>query len=130
MVAVGEDLILTRQVGPSGIDQIQAGQSILGRNFLRSQMLFDGQRIIAAALHRRVVADDDTGAARNLTDPGNHPRCRNILAVHIVRGNLGDFQKGAARVKQPFDPLPWQQLAARYMAVARCGGSATGNFGG
>jgi hypothetical protein len=47
-----------RQVRAAAVDQIDARQPVFLGNLLRAQMLLDRQRIIGAALHRRVVADD------------------------------------------------------------------------
>src|SRR3546814_7623018 len=55
MLAVGKNLRLIRQVRPTRINQINAWQPIFRRDFLRAQVLFDRQRIIGAAFHRRKI---------------------------------------------------------------------------
>ena len=63
VVAIGEDLGLVRQVGPARVDQVDAGQVVGLGDFLRAQVLLDGQRIIGAALHRRIIGHDHAQAA-------------------------------------------------------------------
>ena len=70
MLAVGKDLVLVRQVGAAGIDEVDAGQMVLPRDLLGAQMLLHRDRIIGPALDRGVVGDDDAFAAHR---PG---RCR------------------------------------------------------
>ncbi|MND90580.1 hypothetical protein D3C80_826670 [compost metagenome] len=63
MIAVRKDFRLMRQVGPAGIDQIDAGQAVFRGDLLRPQMLLHRHREIGAALHRRVMGDDHAFAA-------------------------------------------------------------------
>ena len=70
MVAVGEHLGLVRQVRAAAVDQVDARQAVGLGDFLRAEVLLDRQRIISAALHRRVVADDHHLA------PATRGRCR------------------------------------------------------
>ena len=44
MVAVREHLVLQRQKGAAGIDQVHAGQVVFSGNFLGAQVLFYGHR--------------------------------------------------------------------------------------
>src|SRR3546814_3069932 len=67
VVAVGKHLVLARQVGAAGIDQVDARQMVLLGNLLGSQMLLHGDREVGAAFHRGVVSDDHALAA-------GHPR--------------------------------------------------------
>ena len=124
MVPVGKNLVLGRQVAAARIDQIDAGQPVLERNLLGPDMLFHRNRVIAAALHRGVVADDDAFPAGDPADPGDYPGRRHIAAIHAVGGELAELQKGRARVGQGAHPIPRQQLAARQMTVARARRSA------
>ncbi len=59
MIAVGKHLILAWQMGAAAIDQINARQIVLLRDFLGAKMLLDGQRIIGAALDGGVIGDND-----------------------------------------------------------------------
>ena len=119
MVAIREHLVLVRQIRPAGIDQINAGQIVLLRNLLRAHMLLHRQRKIRAAFDGGVVADDDAFAPRHPANPGDHARRRNILAIHAIGGEGGEFQEGRAGVEQIGDAVTRQQLAARGVAIAR-----------
>ena len=71
MVAVGEDLVLVRQVGATGIHEVEAGKVVLAGNFLGSQMFLDGERVVGAALHRGIVAHDHALRAFDEADAGD-----------------------------------------------------------
>jgi hypothetical protein len=60
VVLVGEDVVLTGQIGASGIDQINTRQAVLLGDFLSSEVLLYGDGVIRSALHSRVVGDNDT----------------------------------------------------------------------
>ena len=55
VVAVGEHLVLHRQERAAGVDEVDARQPVLERDLLRAQVLLDRDRVVGAALDRRVV---------------------------------------------------------------------------
>ncbi|MNE34498.1 hypothetical protein D3C80_1282230 [compost metagenome] len=122
VLAVGEHLVLARQVGAAGVDQVDARQAVLAGDGLRADVLLDGQRVVAAALHGGVVGDDHALDALDPADAGDHAGGRHVLAVHLEGGQRGEFEEGRAGVEQGVDALARQQLAAR--AVALLGGDA------
>ena len=89
MLAVGEYLVLFGQECAAAFDQVDAGQSVVAGNFLRPQMLFDGQRIISAAFDGRIVRHHHAFAPRDAPDPGDETRARQILAVHALGRERG-----------------------------------------
>ncbi len=119
MLAVGKDIVLVRQIGAAGIDEVEAREAVLARDFLGAQMLLHGDRKVRPALHRRVVDDDDAFAARDAADPGDDARRRDLAAIHAVGGELRQFEKGRARIEQGADALARQELAAGGVALAR-----------
>ena len=119
VVAVGEHLVLARQIGAAGIDQIDARQPVLPRDVLRAQVLLDRDRVVGAALDRGVVGDDHALAAHDPADAGDDPGARHLVVVHAVRGELRQLQKRRPRVEQPPHALARQQLAPRQMPLAR-----------
>ena len=119
MVAVGKHLGLVRQVGAAAVDQIDARQPVGLGDFLRAEMLLDRHRIIGAALHRGVVADDHHLPPRHAADARDHPRAGHFAVVQVARRELADLEEWRARIEQPFDAVAGQQLAARHMAFAR-----------
>ena len=130
VLAVGEDLVLARQEGAAGVDQVDARQSVLQRDLLRPQVLLHRHRVVGAALHRRVVGDDHAFLPRDAADAGDHPRRRRLAVVHAEGGELADLEERRARVEQAVDPLARQQLAARRMPLARLGVAAEGDRSG
>ena len=93
VLAVGEHLVLMRQVGPARIHQIEAGQPVLLGDLLSADVLLDGHRIVGAALDRRVVGDDDALAPFDAPDSGDDAGGRHIGAVKTVRRKGREFQE-------------------------------------
>jgi hypothetical protein len=73
MVAVGKHLVLVGQVGAAAVHQVDAGQAVLRGDLLRAQVLLDRHRVVGAALHRGVVADDHDLAALTRPTPAITP---------------------------------------------------------
>ena len=119
MVAVGENLVLMRQVCAAAIDQVDARQPVRLGNLLRAQMLFDGHRVISAALYRRVVAHDHALATRHPPNTADDTSAGDFAVVKVVCRKLADLQKRRTRIKQTLHPLTWQQLTPRGMPFAR-----------
>ncbi len=119
MLLVGEDLRLVRQIGAAGIHQIDARQLVLARDLLRAQMLLHRDRIIGAALDRRVVADDHAFAPRHPPDPGDDAGGVDVALIHPERRKRRELEEGRARIDQPLDPFARQQFAAFGVAFAR-----------
>ena len=130
VLAIGKDLVLIRQVGPAGIDQIEAGQIVLQRDFLGAQMLLYRQRIVGAALDRRIIDDDDHLTALDAADAGDDACSRNVAAIHVPGGKLADLEEWRAGIKQLSQPLARQQLPARLVPFACLVRPATLDCGG
>jgi hypothetical protein len=130
MVSVGKHLVLHRQERAARVDQVDAGQAILGRDLLRAQVLLHRQRIIGAALDRGVVDDDDAFGALDAADAGDDAGRGDVAAIHVPCRELADFEKGRAGVEKLRQPFARQQLAAPDMALARLVGAAARDGGG
>ena len=113
VIAVGEHVDLVRQVGAARVDEIDARQAVLARDLLRPHVLLHGERIVGAALDRRVVADDDALATGDAPDAGDDARRRDVVAVHAVRRELRELEERRSRIDQRADALARQELAAR-----------------
>ncbi len=124
MLAVGEDVLLARQVGATGIHQIEAGQAILQGDGLGAQVLLHRQRIIGAALNRGVVGNDHALDALDAADAGHYPGRRYLFLINVEGCQGADFQKGRTGVQQLVDALAGQQLAAAGMARLGLGAAA------
>ena len=129
MVAVGKHLGLVRQVSAAGIDQIDAGQPVLARDLLGAQMLLHRHRIVGAALHGRIVADDHDEAAGDAPDAGDQAGAVDRLAVHLIRRQRRQLEERRAGIEQAGDALAGQQLSAREMTLARTLRPAERNLG-
>ena len=78
VLAVGEDVGLERQERAAGVDEVEAREVVLLGNLLRAQVLLDREREVGAALHGRVVRDDDALLALDDADPGDDPGRRRL----------------------------------------------------
>ena len=114
--AVGEDLVLSRQEGAAGIDQVDARQPVLARNLLRAKVFLDRDRVVGATLHRRIVGDDHAFAARHPADACDHARAGAFVVVHAVGGQRRQLEEGTARIEQSVHPVARQQLASADVA--------------
>ena len=112
VLAVRKHVVLVRQIGAAAVDQIDAGQAVLLRDLLRAQVLLDRHRVVAAALHGGVVADDHAVDTTDPADAGNQAGAGGVVLVHVERGEWRHFEERGVGVEQHFDPVAWQQLAA------------------
>ena len=119
VVAIRKHVDLVREVRPARVDQIDARQAVLAGDLLRAEMLLDGERVIRAALDRRVVADDDALAARHATDAGDDAGGGDRPVVHSVCRQLRELEEGRAGIEERADALARQQLAAGDVLRAR-----------
>ena len=124
MLAVGEHLVLVRQVGAAGIHQIEAGQPVLLGDLLGADVLLDGHRVVGAALDRRVVGDHDALAPLDPPDAGDDAGGRHLGAVEPVRRQRRELEERGALVDQRRDTLARQHLAALQVALPRVCGAA------
>ncbi len=119
MLTVREDLVLARQEGAAGVDEVDAGKVVLQRNFLRAQVLLHRHRVVGAALDRRVVGNDDALATRHTTDTGDDAGARALVVVQAVGRQWGQLEERAALVEQRVDAISRQQLPSAHVALAR-----------
>ena len=117
MLPVGKDLVLARQMGAAGVDEVDAGQSALAGDLLRAQMLLHRDREVGTTLHRGVVGDDHACATGYPADPGDDPGCWNLAVIHALGGELGELEKWRSGIDQPLDALARQELAPCKMAL-------------
>ena len=119
VVAVGKHLVLLRQKGTAGVDQVDARQVVLLGDLLGAQVLLDRHRVVGAAFHGGIVGDDHAFGAFDPADAGDQPGCRCIVVVHAVGGKLADLEEGRARIEQVVDALARQKFAAAGVPRAR-----------
>ena len=116
VLAVGEDVVLHRQERAAGVDEVDAGQVVVGGDGLRAQVLLDRDRVVGAALDGRVVGDHHASRPVTrpmpVTMPAEGTASLAVAAVHAGRGQRAQLEERAARVEQPVDPVAHQQLPA------------------
>jgi hypothetical protein len=112
VLAVGEDVVLHRQIGAPRVHQVEARQPVLEGDLLRAEVLLDRHREVGAALHGGVVGDEDALDSLDQPDAGHHPRPRRLVVVQAGGRQRGELQEGAARIDQPIDPFADGHLAA------------------
>ena len=113
VVAVGEDLVLQRQVGAARVDEVDAGQVVLQRDLLRAQVLLDRHRVVGAALDGRVVRDHDDLAAVHDADAADDPGPGGVAVVELLRGQRRELEERRAGVAEALDAVAHEQLPAR-----------------
>ena len=119
VLAVGEDLVLHRQEGAAGVDQVDAGQLVVKRDLLGPQVLLDAERVVGAALDRRVVGDDHAAPALDHADSADHAGAGRVAVVELLGGERRELEERGAGIAEQLDPLARGQLAARAMALHR-----------
>src|SRR5713226_10433873 len=82
-------------------------------------MLLHRDRIVRAALDRRVVGDDYRLAPLNTPESGHDTRARRFVVVHTVGSQRRKLEERALRVEQSFHSVAHEQFAALDMAAAR-----------
>ena len=92
-------------------------------------MLLDRERVVRAALHRRVVRDDDAFGAADAADAGDDPRAGRLVVVHAERGERRELEERRARVDQALDAVAREQLARARVPLAGALRSAQARLG-
>ncbi len=128
MVAVREDLVLHGQERPARVDEVEARQAVLLGDLLRAQVLLDRERVVRAALDRRVVRDDQALAALDDADAGDDPRRGRVAAVEVPGGERVQLEEGRAGVEQAVDALAREELPARAVLLDRLRAAALGDL--
>ena len=94
------------------VHQVDGRQAVLERDLLGPDVLLDGHRQVAAALHGGVVGDDHHLAAVDAADARDDAGRGRGLVVELVRGEGGELEERAAGIQQPVDAVAHEQLAA------------------
>jgi len=118
VIAVGEDVILPRQERPARVDEVEAGKPVLEGDLLRAEMLLHGERVVRAALHRRVVRDDHAFVSADATDAGDDSGTGGLVVVHAERRERRELEERGARIEEPLDAVAREQLAGFHVPLA------------
>ena len=118
VLPVRKDLRLERQEGAARVHEIHAGQAVLLRDLLRSQVLLDRDREVGPSLHGRVVGDHHDLAAGDPADARDEAGARRLSAVHPVRGERRELEKRRARIRERVHALPHEHLLLLRVTLA------------
>ena len=99
MFPVRKYLILSRQVSPAGVHQVDTGQVVLFGNRLGAKVFLYRKRVVAAPFNGGIVGNNDALLAADPAYAGNNPGCRNLFAVDLVCGQGTEFKKGGAGIQ-------------------------------
>ena len=81
-------------------------------NFLGAQMLLDCERVVGAALDRRIIRSDHDLAPVNSPNARDDPSGRGITVVHSEGRQRRELQEGRTRVEQGVNAVASQELSA------------------
>ena len=96
MEAVGKYFVLLGKIGAARFHQIDAGEIVFPGDGLCPEMFFNRERVVSAALHGSVVADDDTLLSGNAAQvPGSPLESLRTLTAHIALVHSSDTQAPA-----------------------------------
>ena len=119
VLAVREDVVLVGQVRTARVDEVDAGELVLDRDFLRAQVLFHGHREVGAPFDGRVIGDDHAFAPGDAADAGDDGGRGDFAAIHAESRQLADLEERCTRVEERAHALAGQELAAGHVLLAR-----------
>ena len=127
VVAVGEDLGLEGEERAARVHEVEAREPVLAGDLLCAEVLLHRERVVRAALDRRVVGDDHALPSLDDADPGHDPRRRRVAVVQLPGGERVQLEERGARVDEPVDPLARRELAAGAVSLDRLLAAAGGD---
>ena len=127
VLPVGEHLRLEREERATRVDEVDARQPVLLGHLLRAKVLLHGERVVRAALDRRVVGDDDAVPPLDHADPGDDSGGRGVTVVELPGGERVQLEERRAGVDEAVDPLACGELAPRPVPLERLLAAAAGH---
>lgn len=113
MISIWKDVVLAREIGASGVDQVHAWKVALAGNLLCAKVLFDSDWVICAAFDCCIVTDHHYFVPLDSANSRNNPTSRHIvLAVQIPTCKLRKLQERRPRVEKTTNAITWQQFSA------------------
>ena len=107
----GKDATLIRKIHAGAVDQVDDGDALPHRDFLRAQDLPDGLRPPRAGLDRGVVGDDHDFSSLHDTHAGDDPGAGRLAVILIVGDQQTELEPGRAGIEETLDPLSGRELA-------------------
>ena len=87
------------------------GSRLSSATLLRPDVLLDGERIVGAALDRRVVGDDEDLAPGDAPDARDQSGRRRLVVVTIPGGQRRELEERRVGIEQLLDALADRELA-------------------
>jgi hypothetical protein len=116
---------LQQKVCPGALDQLDIGQPVFQRDFLRAQRLLHAERMRRTALDAGIIGRDHHTHAIDHADARDAAAAIDIglavILVHAEAGERRDFKERLAAVEQQVDAFARQQLAAGAELLFRLG---------
>ena len=81
MITVGKHFILVRQIGATGIDEVDTWQIVCPGNFLGSKVLLHGNWKISATLHSRIVSNNHAFPPLDTSNTCNDARRSDTVVI-------------------------------------------------
>ncbi len=109
-VLPGEDAALIRKVHAGAVHQVDDGDPLAHRDFLRAQNLPDRLGPPRAGLHGGVVRHDHDFATLDHTDAGDDAGRRGLAVVLVVRDQQTELEPRRAGIEQTLHPFSGREL--------------------
>ena len=119
MVPIWKYFGLQRQECAARIHQINAGQQVLQRDLLGTEVLFNGDGKVGAPFHRGVVCHDHHLFAVNAPYAGDDSPAWALVFIHPPSGQGAELQEWGAWVQELLNPLSDHQLASTAVKLDR-----------
>ena len=121
MVLVGKHLILERQEGPTGIDQVDAAEPVLLGDLLRPSVFLDRHGEQRAPLHRRIVRDEHERHPANDADARDDAGAGRLVVVLTPPAERRELEEGRSVVDDVIDAIARQELPTTRVPLPRDG---------
>ena len=112
-----EQVGLAREVGAAGLDERHHRQPVALGDLEAAQLLGHPDRRDRAALHRRLVGDDQALDAADRPDPDDEPGARGGQVGLVRAGERADLEERGVGVEEQVDALARREPAALVVAV-------------
>ena len=110
-----EDVLLGRQVGAAGLDEMDRRQAVLEGDVGGAERLAQRVRVARPAAYRRIAGADQAFHAADDADAGDDAGADGV--VRAVRRQRAELEERGVLVDEQLDALAGKQLAALVMAL-------------
>mmetsp|Transcript_43437 Transcript_43437/g.93053 ORF Transcript_43437/g.93053 Transcript_43437/m.93053 type:complete len:282 (+) Transcript_43437:1683-2528(+) len=119
MVLVRENLVLQRQEGAAGVDQVDAGQVVFASDLLSSQMLLHCHRQVGASLDSGIVGHEEHFSPMDEADASDDACGMGSTIIHAKGCQGRKLQEGGSSIDDSLDSFSWKHLSPAAMLLDR-----------